>query len=270
MQCGRSPAIPSLTGGRPTVVESSQERRPWLYEGIWGLLTHLFCVPREAPHLPSVEEESVESRKPSPAFVTYLQCQLWIVILVVLAATLLVSLGLVIAAENAWLLIGTILISIAIFCVAAIGYLAIHLRYDTTWYVFSDRSMRLRRGIWIIRESTITFENVQNVKVTQGPLQRYFGIANVVVETAGGGGQSESGAALSMHAGLIEGVAEASQIRDSIMHQVRKHGTTGLGDEADEPSHLSIWSPRHLAVLKEIRDLAKQAAMRNPGKDAIS
>ncbi len=242
--------------------DSSQVRRPWLYEGIWGLLTHLFCVPREAPHLPSVEEEAVESRKPSPAFVTYLQCQLWIVILVLLAATLLISLGIIIAAENAWILIGTTMISIAIFTIAAIGYLAIHLRYDTTWYVFSDRSMRLRRGIWIIRESTITFENIQNVKVTQGPLQRYFGIANVVVETAGGGGgQSEPGAGMSMHAGLIEGVAEASQIRDSIMQRVRKHATTGLGDEVDDPSQRSSWSPRHVAVLKEIRDLAKQAAV---------
>jgi membrane protein YdbS with pleckstrin-like domain len=209
-----------------------------------------------------VEDETVEARKPSPAFVTYLQCQLWVGIFVLLAATFLISLGVIVAAENAWPLIGSVIFLAVIFTIAAIGYLAIHLRYDTTWYVFSDRSMRLRRGIWIIRESTITFENIQNVKVTQGPLQRFFGIANVVVETAGGGGgQSESGAAMSMHAGLIEGVAEASQIRDSIMQRVRKHATTGLGDEIDDPIHRLDWSPRHVAVLKEIRDLAKQAAL---------
>jgi hypothetical protein len=121
--------------------------------------------------------------------------------------------------------------------------------------------MRLRRGIWVIRESTITFENVQNVKVTQGPLQRYFGIANVVVETAGGGGaSSEAGAGLSMHAGLIEGVAEAPQIRDSIMNRVRNNATTGLGDESgDVLTRGSVWSPGHLAVLREIRDFAEQA-----------
>ncbi len=243
--------------------DSTAAKLPWLYEGIWGFLTSVFCVPREAPRLPSVDSESVVSRKPSPAFVSYLKVQLWLAILLALIVTLFLSISIIVAAQNAWVLIGTCLIASLIFVMALIGYLAIHLRYDTTWYVFSDRSMRLRRGIWIIRESTITFENIQNVKVTQGPLQRLFGIANVVVETAGGGGSSgEHGAGLSMHAGLIEGVAEAAQIRDAIMNHVRNNQTTGLGDERDkvkqrEPS----WSPEQVAVLREIRDLAKQASI---------
>ena len=63
-------------------------------------------------------------------------------------------------------------------------YVALHLRYDTTWYVVTDRSLRIRRGIWVIEETTITFENVQNVSITQGPLERAFGIATLVVDTA--------------------------------------------------------------------------------------
>ena len=59
------------------------------------------------------------------------------------------------------------------------AYVGIHLRYDTTWYVLTDRSLRIRRGILTIHETTISFENVQNVEVRQGPLQRYFGIADV-------------------------------------------------------------------------------------------
>ena len=146
--------------------------------------------------------------------------------------------------------------------ITVLAYLVIHLRYDTMWYVFSDRSMRLRRGIWLIRESTITFENVQNVKVTQGPLQRWFGIANVVVETAGGGGaHAEPGGSFGMHSGVIEGVAHATEIRDSIMSRVRLANTAGLGDESSEsPAARRNWSASHLEVLKEIRDLAKQAA----------
>ena len=76
-----------------------------------------------------------------------------------------------------------------------IAYVAIHLRYDTTWYVLTDRSLRIRRGIWIIHETTISFENVQNVEVRQGPLQRYFGIADVIVQTAGGGARHSKGEA---------------------------------------------------------------------------
>lgn len=242
--------------------DSTQVRLSWLYEGIWGFLTHVFCVPREAPHLPRVASESVVSRKPSPAFVTYLQVQLWLVILLALLALVLLSVGILVAGESFWFLIGTVAGSLVLLAVALIGYLAIYLRYDTTWYVFSDRSMRLRRGILIIRESTITFENIQNVKVTQGPLQRFLGIANVVVETAGGGGSAaEGGVGLSMHSGLIEGVAEAAEIRDSIMNRVKANLSTGLGDEDPRAeSHDHAWSPRHLAVLREIRDLAHQAA----------
>jgi uncharacterized membrane protein YdbT with pleckstrin-like domain len=182
-----------------------------------------------------------------------------LIALVVLAVG---SMIVVAATENAWFLLGTAAILVLLGAVIVVSYLAIYLRYDTTWYVFSDRSMRLRRGIWLIRESTITFENIQNVKVTQGPLQRLFGIANVVVETAGGGSaQSEPGGGLGMHAGLIEGVAEAAEIRDSIMSRVKVTHTTGLGDEASESAgRQSPWSAQHLEVLKEIRDLAQQAA----------
>jgi uncharacterized membrane protein YdbT with pleckstrin-like domain len=50
--------------------------------------------------------------------------------------------------------------------IARFAYIAIHLRYDTTWYVHGDRSLRIRRGIWVIHETTLTFENIQNVKTT--------------------------------------------------------------------------------------------------------
>ena len=75
--------------------------------------------------------------------------------------------------------------------------IAIHLRYDTTWYVLSDRSMRIRCGILNIYETTITYENIQNVSIHQGPLQRYDGFSDVHVETAGGGKSVDSHVAIS-------------------------------------------------------------------------
>jgi uncharacterized membrane protein YdbT with pleckstrin-like domain len=128
---------------------------------------------------------------------------------------------------------------------------AIHLRYDTTWYVLTERSMRLRRGIWMTSEVTITFENVQNVRVRSGPVQRHFGIADVVVETAGGGKRDEYGRTTLSH-GVIEGVANAEEIRDLVMSRVRASRTTGLGDER-EPARAG-WSSAHVAALREIRD----------------
>ncbi len=165
------------------------------------------------------------------------------------------------AVENVWFLAGSVAIVLGLCFIGLVSILAIHLKFDTMWYVFSDRSMRLRRGIWVIRESTITFENIQNVKVMQGPLQRWYGIADVVVETAGGGGShSEQGGGFGMHSGVIEGVADATAIRDSIMSRVRMTNTAGLGDESlEEHASPGGWSASHIAMLREIRDLANRA-----------
>ena len=243
------------------------EKKSWIYEGVWGVLSNLFCVPRDPPELPFHVAENIVARKPSPGFVRYLKFQFWVTTLILLVSLLVGSLIVVVAAENPWLLIGSILLLAVLAFFAAVNYLSIYLRFDTTWYVFSDRSMRLRRGIWLIRESTITFENIQNVKVTQGPLQRFFGIANVVVETAGGGGnQAHPHGSSGTHSGLIEGVAEASDIRDSIMSQVQRGQSTGLGDEAIPGSSAGL-SAMHLRVLREIRDAAKNAVNASRGAE---
>ncbi len=80
-------------------------------------------------------------------------------------------------------------------------------------YVLSDRTLRIRRGIWIINEVTITYENIQNVSVRQGPLQRYYGISDLVVQTAGGGGAGPHGEQnLGSHLGLLEGIDNAEDV----------------------------------------------------------
>jgi membrane protein YdbS with pleckstrin-like domain len=142
-----------------------------------------------------------------------------------------------------------------------VAYLAIHLRYDTTWYVITGRSLRIRRGIWVIHETTITFENVQNVSVSQGPIQRFFGIANVLVETAGGGGDAQQGNQggqwQASHRGLIEGIADAPRIRDLLLERLRRSRTAGLGDERHGDDWRPGWTVQHTAALREVRDAAR-------------
>jgi uncharacterized membrane protein YdbT with pleckstrin-like domain len=150
------------------------------------------------------------------------------------------------------------------------AYVGIHLRYDTTWYVLTDRSLRIRRGILTIHETTISFENVQNVEVRQGPLQRFFGIADVIVQTAGGGaahghGKGQAGASLGAHVGILQGLEDAETVRNQILASVERTRSAGLGDE--QPMHVrppavaaSGVSERHLIVLREIRDSVARLA----------
>ena len=161
----------------------------WIYRGIWAILVRWFRVPDRPPTLPVPPGETLASFRPAEGFLRYLKFLFWIVLLLIDGAILIGWLAITIAVP--WL--GAVL-AIPAFLIAVvpdvIAYIAIHLRYDTTWYVMTSRSLRIRRGIWTIHETTISFENVQNVTVTQGPVERLFGIANVRVDTAGGGGKS--------------------------------------------------------------------------------
>jgi hypothetical protein len=139
-----------------------------------------------------------------------------------------------------------------------LGHVALRLRYDTTWYVMSDRSLRVRRGIWVIREATVTFENVQNVELKQGPLQRQFGVADLIVQTAGGGGAKMQQGQTNPHTGLVEGLGDAQRVRDVIMSRVRRSRRAGLGDERPQEiravGHVAGWSPAHVDALRAVRD----------------
>ena len=244
----------------PAIASGQVERAGrWIYDGLWGVLTRWFRVPKEPPSLPCMPGDSLESFRPAAGFLRYLKLQYWLV-LAVIAGPAAIGWSIAILAAPLIALPLTPLVLILAAVPAAVSYLAIHLRYDTTWYVMTGRSLRIRRGIWIIHETTITFENVQNVEINQGPLQRWFGIADVHVDTAGGSAPQpgKQGAAAAMgHRGLIQGVADAARIRDLILDRLRRSRSAGLGDESHR-THVAAsgWTPEQVAILREIRDAA--------------
>lgn len=119
-------------------------------------------------------------------------------------------------------------------------YALVRFDYELRFYIVTDRSLRIREGVTRIRERTMTFANIQNLTIEQGPLQRLLGIADLRVRTAGGGdsGQQEQGAgkhahAESMHVGYFRGVDDAAGIRDVILSRLRRFRDSGLGDPDD-------------------------------------
>lgn len=111
------------------------------------------------------------------------------------------------------------------------------LDYEMRWYVVTDRSLRIRSGVLSVQEMTMSFANLQQVTVTQGPLQRLLGLADVRVQSAGGGGGREGkpghGGQASLHLGVFHGVDNAIEIRDLILERLRQFRATGLGDPDD-------------------------------------
>jgi membrane protein YdbS with pleckstrin-like domain len=113
-------------------------------------------------------------------------------------------------------------------------YWALTWDYECRFYLLSDRSLRIQEGIWSFREQTFTLANIQQIDVRQGPVQKLFGISDVVVSTAGGGGGSAGQDAKhqheSMHEGCLRGVTGAAAIRDRLLTQMKRYRDSGLGE----------------------------------------
>ncbi|MBL8849276.1 MAG: PH domain-containing protein [Planctomycetaceae bacterium] len=231
-----------------------------LYQGLWGILARWFRVPVEPPALPGAPGDAISTFRPDPSWLRYLQFRFWIGIAFAILVIFANSLAVLIAEFSVGVVV---FLAEVLFTIvpAVVAFVALHLRYDSTWYVMSDRSLRIRRGIWVIHETTITYENIQNVSVNQGPLQRFFGIADVLVQTAGGGGgqQQPGQPAGGTHSGLIEGIKDAPRIRDVLASRMRHSRSAGLGDEHHEHDH-DAWSPQQIDLLRDIRDVAQSLA----------
>jgi membrane protein YdbS with pleckstrin-like domain len=143
---------------------------------------------------------------------------------------------------------------------------ATRLEFEQHWYIVTDRSLRIRTGIFQLTESTMSFANLQQVEVKQGPLQRLLGLADVRVQSAGGGGvQDEKHAGDSLHAGIFHSVENANEIRDLILTRLRHFRQAGLGDPDDHhlneaPTETSRGSDDALAAAHEL--LAEAKALR--------
>jgi membrane protein YdbS with pleckstrin-like domain len=216
------------------VKQSTEKAAEWVYRGIWSVLSGWFRVPEHPPTLPAAEGERLVSFHPSRNYLKYLKLYFWIAFFLVDIAILIGWLIVFVAYPPLGVLLALPALAVAILP-DIVAYIAIHLRYDTMWYVMSERSLRCRRGIWTILEHTITFENVQNVQVRRGPVEYLFGIWTIVIETAGASeGEGENQFAVGNKT-IMQGIDNPAEIRGLILERVRRSRSAGLGDEPAAP-----------------------------------
>ena len=139
----------------------------------------------------------------------------------------------------------------------------VRLDFEKRWYLVTDRSLRVREGILKVREMTITFANIQNISVSQGPIQRLLGIADLRVDTAGGGpsrSEKDEGGE-SLHTVRFRGVNNADEIRELITERLRELKDSGLGDR-DETTAVKpqAVASRRPDVIRALRELGEEAS----------
>lgn len=207
-----------------------------MYETLKELLLTLFSAPGEPPTAPAGNHSHVRVFRAAPAFLRY---QLFM--LAILAGV--VGIGMAVIAVLVLVnepVVGLILLFLflLLWVLGVIGvYYVIRMEYDMRYYIITDRSLRIRKGIWTIVEQTLTFANIQNVSIEQGPVQRMLGISTLLVETAGGGSAvatPQGQTAPNYHRASLEGLADAETLRDLIMDYLKKtQKGSGLGHGDD-------------------------------------
>ena len=138
--------------------------------------------------------------------------------------------------------------------------LLVKLDFEKRWYLVTDRSLRLREGIVHVNEMTITFANIQNISISQGPIQRALKIADLRVDTAGGAntvGRDQK--TKSQHTAFFRGVDNANAIRELIQTRLRELKDSGLGDHEEAAARESA-RPFSSVVANDLLPLLREIA----------
>lgn len=238
-----------------------------MYESLKSVLLDLLKAPHDPPDAPRGSKGSTKIFRASPKFLQY-QFIIMAISMSILGFIFLV-IGLVVLFNEP--LIGGLLLVLFFLLwslITIVGYVTIRLEYELRYYVLTDRSLRIRRGVWSILEQTLTYANVQNIKVQQGPIERALGLSNLAVETAGGGSSHDpQGGGYNYHQATLRGLDNAEDVKQQMLQYLRTLPQySGLGDPDEITTKIRGFSTAEIAILREI---LQELQAKNSGQSPI-
>jgi membrane protein YdbS with pleckstrin-like domain len=119
------------------------------------------ATPDEAPHLPDPRART-----------------LWTLAGAVIGGVVGLVVGALAVAADAWP------VAVVIIPAAAGGALFGRAAWRRRTWALAPRALELQRGVVVRRATSIPYERIQQIDVERGPLERMFGISQLVVRTA--------------------------------------------------------------------------------------
>lgn len=134
-----------------------------------------------------------------------------------------------------------------------------YFRYHTMRYKFTDEGISMSWGILFRRQIIINYARIQDIHLRSNLVERWFGLARVLVQTASG----SSGAEMT-----LEGFKEFEAVRDFLYSKMR-----GVKDPAHKPTAPGGSAPGQEAelaaalreVARELRETRRALQSRAPG-----
>jgi len=88
----------------------------------------------------------------------------------------------------------------------------LYFRYHTLRYRFDAEGIHMKVGLLFRQEINLTYARIQDIHLRSGIVQRWFGLANVEIQTASGSSAAEL---------IIEGFKDYEAIRDFLYTRMR-------------------------------------------------
>jgi len=159
---------------------------------------------------------------------------------------------------NDWAVaLGLLLLIVEAFAVG-LALVTTRVDFELRDYLVGDRSLRVAQGVMKREEVTLSYANIQNLEVTQGPIERIFGFKTLTISTAGADaapGQSNS------HLVTMVGLPDADALRELILNMLKQHRDSGLGDHHVAPPPAAGIDPARLEQVRAAALALRDAAL---------
>lgn len=163
----------------------------------------------------------------------------------------LVGAAVLLSQRHLWSVLLAVLVLVVEAFVLGLALVTTRVDYELRHYLVGDRSLRVSMGAWTHHEATLSYANVQNLEVTQGPVERLFGFKSLTVSTAGVDLAAQRAGMQSSNVVTLMGLENADELRELILGMLKHHRGGGVSAQPKK-----VEARLDATRLAEVRDAA--------------
>ncbi len=118
--------------------------------------------------------------------------------------------------------------------------------FKTLEYTIDAEGVKLKKGVFWRRRTTVPFSKITNIDITQGPLERMLGFSRIHIQTAGSNSSETRKAEL-----LMDGIRDCEALRTLIMRQIAVPAASKPATQAETSSEAQLLT----AILTELSEI---------------
>lgn len=125
--------------------------------------------------------------------------------------------------------------------------------FKTLEYGIDSEAVKMSKGVYWKKRTTVPYQKITNVDITQGPLERHYGIGTIHVQTAGAGGAQGGSAEL-----ILTGIRNLEHIKDVIMGGVKGLPVNGTVPASAQPVTKTSDHDILKSILEELKAIRRE------------